>query len=76
MESNGMYLARKDISNKLIIFGSDRKKIGRIPPLDRKKSCLKRIRVMTQRRRFVEVGTLLKGNGKDSVIVDKVLSYF
>ena len=48
MESNGMYLARKDISNKLIIFGSDRKKISRIPPLDRKKSFLKRIRVMTQ----------------------------
>ena len=26
MESNGMYLARKDISNKLMIFRIDRKK--------------------------------------------------
>ena len=32
--------------------------------------------VMTQRRKEVEVGTLLLGNGKNNVIADKVLSYF
>ena len=32
--------------------------------------------VTTQRRRQVEVGTLLLGNDKNSATVDKVLSYF
>ena len=41
----------------------------------RKKLCLKRIRVTTQGRREVEVGTLLLGNDKINVIADKVLSY-
>ena len=36
-------LARKDISNKLMIFRSDRKN-GRILPFGGKRSCLKRIR--------------------------------
>ena len=36
-------LAREDVSNKLMIFGSHRKK-GGILPFDRKRSCLKRIR--------------------------------
>ena len=31
---------------------------------------------MTQRRKEVEVGTLLLGNDKNNVIADKVLSYF
>ena len=48
MESNDMYLVRKDISNKLIIFRSERKKNGRILLFDRKRSCLKRIRVTTR----------------------------
>ena len=55
MESNGMYLARKDISNKLMILRSDG-----IPLFYRKRPCLKRIRVMTQGRRVVEVGTLVR----------------
>ena len=55
MESNGMYLARKDISNKLMILRSDG-----IPLFYGKRPCLKRIRVMTQGRRVVEVGTLVR----------------
>ena len=43
MESSGIYSARKDISKKLMIFESD-KNGDRIPPFDRKTSCLKRIR--------------------------------
>ena len=32
--------------------------------------------IATQGRRKVEVGTLLLGNDKNNVIVDKILSYF
>ena len=76
MESNGMYFAKKDISNKLMIFRSARKNPSRILPFDGKRSSLKRIRVATQGKRVVEVGILLIGNDKNNVIVDKVLSYF
>ena len=34
------------------------------------------IRVMTQEREEVEVGTLLLGNDKNNVIVNYLLSYF
>ena len=60
MEPNGMYLARKDISNKLVILRSDG-----IPLFYGKGPCLKRIRVMAQGRRVVEVGSLLLGNDKN-----------
>ena len=56
-------MTRKDISNTLIIFESDRKKW-------QKKVTGK------QGRRYVEVGTLLLGNDKNNIIADKVLSYF
>ena len=43
----------------------------------RKRLCLKRIRGYdTEESGKVEVGTLLIGNRKNSVIADKVLSYF
>ena len=38
-----MDLARKNISNKLVIIGTGRKKCG-IPSFDGKNTCLKRIR--------------------------------
>ena len=37
---------------------------------------LKESSVTTQRRREVEVGTLLLGKNKNNVIADKVLRYF
>ena len=55
--------------------GVTEKKTG-ILLFDRKRSSLKRIRVLTQARRVVEVGTLLLGRDKSNVIVNKVLSYF
>ena len=42
----------------------------------RTRSCLKKKMVMKQGTKKVEVGTLLLGNDKNSVIVNKVLSYF
>ena len=41
-----------------------------------KRSCLKESGVATQGRKEVEVGTLLLGNDKNNVIVNKVLSCF
>ena len=58
-----------------MIFGSEEKN-GRILGFTRKSSLLKRIRSYNTGRREVEVGTLLLGNDKNSVIADKVLSYF
>ena len=40
------------------------------------RSFLKKKMVMKQGRKKVEVGTLLLGNDKNNVIVNKVLSYF
>ena len=63
------------MSNKLMILGSDRKKMMEICRL--KETCLKRIRGYdTEESGKIEVGTLLLGNGKIGVIADKVLSYF
>ena len=62
------------MSNKLMIFGSNRK-IGRMS-VWQKSSCLKRIRVMTQGRREVEVGIALLSNDEKNVIGKNVLSYF
>ena len=61
-------LARKDISNKLMIFGSEKQK--------QQNSAVRQKKVMILGRREVEVGTLLLGNDKNNVIADKVLSYF
>ena len=57
-----------------MIYGSDRKK-GRIWP-NKVISEKKKKMVMKQGRKKVEVGTLLLGNDKNNVIVNKVLSYF
>ena len=56
-----------------MIYGSDRKK-GSIWP--NKVISEKKKMVMKQGRKKVEVGTLLLGNDKNNVIVNKVLSYF
>ena len=61
-------LARKDISNKLMTFGSDKQK--------QQNSAVQQKKVMILGRREVEVSTLLLGNDKNKVIADKVLSYF
>ena len=61
-------MARKDISNKLMIFGSEKQK--------QQNSAVRQKKVMILGRREVEVGTLLLGNDKNNVIADKVLSYF
>ena len=66
-------MARKDISNKLIIFKSD-KKNDRTSQFARK-GHWKESAVTTQGRTDVEVGTLLLNTDKN-VIVDKVLSSF
>ena len=57
-----MYLARKNISNKLMILRSDRKN-------DRKRSCLERIRVYDTG--YVEVGFLWLGNDKKMSLLIK-----
>ena len=66
-------LARKDISKKLVTFGSDRKKMAEFRCSAEKGHALKESGVTTQRE--VEVGILLLVNDKN-VTVDKVLSYF
>ena len=63
------------MSNKLMIFGSNRK-IGRMSLFGRKSSWLKRIRVMTQGRREVEVGIALLSNDEKNFNDKNVLSYF
>ena len=56
----------------VMIFGSNRK-IGGVPLFGRKRSCLKRIKVMTQVRMEMEVGTLLLSSDKNSVIAKNVI---
>ena len=68
-------MARKDISNKLMILGSDRKKRWN-SVIWQKKVMSEKKRVTKKGRREVDVGTLLLGNDKNNVIVDKKLSYF
>ena len=74
-----MYLARKDISNKLMIFGCDRKK--------QQNSAFQLKKVMSGKNTWEEGGYntgeeggggrhFLIGNDKNNVIADKVLSYF
>ena len=57
-------MAKEDISSKLMIFRSDRKKNRQNPTIGRKKSYLKGIRGYATMYKEVEVGTLLIGNGK------------
>ena len=65
---------RKDMSNKLMIFGSNRKKVA-FQRLAEIGHVWKESWVTTQGRREVEVGTLLLSNDKN-VIAKNVLSYF
>ena len=62
-------MARKDISNKLMIFGSD-KNYGGV--WLKKVMSEKNQGFTTQERKEVEVGTLLLGNDKNNVIADQV----
>ena len=55
-----------------MIIGSNRK-IGGVPLFGRKRSCLKRMKVMTQVRMEVEAGTLLLSSDKNSVIAKNVI---
>ena len=57
------------MSNKLMIFGSNRKNW-------RKKVMLEKNRVTTQGRREVDVGTLFLSNDENNVIAENVFSYF
>ena len=59
-----------------MIFGHGRKKLVEFCCLVEKRLCLKRIRVYNTGGREVGVGTLLLVNNKNSVIANKVLSYF
>ena len=61
-------MSRKNISNELMTFGTDRKKQQNSA---KKRSCLKESGIMTQGRREQ---ALLLGNGKNNVIANK--NYF
>ena len=63
-----IYLGRKDISNKLMISGSDRKKPDWVPLFGRKRPCVKRIRW--------KYALFCLDNDKNNAIADKVLIYF
>ena len=63
------------MSNKLMIFESNRKK-GGILSFNSQWSCLKKSGVTTQGRREVEVAILLLNNDKNNVTAENVLSYF
>ena len=62
------------MSNKLMIFASNRKKVE-FCCLVEKGHVWKELGVMTQGRRELEVGTLFLSNDKN-VIAENVLSYF
>ena len=62
--------AMKDISNKLIIFGSDRQ-IRRNSAVWRKKFMTEKIRDYVTGEEGGEVGTLLVSNDKSNVISNK-----
>ena len=68
-------MARKDVSNKLMIFESGRKKQGNSAIQQKKAMFEKNQGVITQGRKEVEVDTLLLGNDKNNVIVNKVFIY-
>ena len=59
------------MSNKLIIFGGNRKK-GGVPTFSGKRSCLKRIKGYDTGQGEVEVGTLLLRDNKNNVIAKNV----
>ena len=65
-------LAKKDVSDKLIIFGSNRKN-GGIPSVGGRRSG--QTGVMTQGRREIKVGTLFLSNDENNVIAENVLSF-
>ena len=65
-------MTRKDISNKLIIFGSDRKKTTEFCHLAEKGHVWEGSGVVTHRKRELEIGTLLTGNDKNNVIADEI----
>ena len=69
-------MARKDISNKVMIFESDRKKQQNSAVWWKKVMSGKNSGVTTQGRKEVEVDTVLLGSDKSNAIVNKVLSYF
>ena len=69
-------MARKDISNKVMIFESDRKKQQNSAVWWKKVMSGKNSGVTTQGRKEVEVDTVLLGSDKSNGIVNKVLSYF
>ena len=69
-------MARKDISNKVMIFESDRKKQQNSAVWWKKVMSGKNSGVTTQGRKEVEVDTVLLGSDKNNAIVNKVLSYF
>ena len=60
-----------------MIIGSDRKKLWKKVTSEKNQGLQHRVgQGRTQGSREVEVGIFLLGNGKNNVIVDKVLSYF
>ena len=65
------YNGIKIYQDKLMIFGSDRKKWQNADVQGKKGHIWKEWRFMTQGRRKVEVGTLLLGNDKNQVISSK-----
>ena len=64
-------MAKKDLSDKLIIFGSNRK--NGIPLVGGRRSG--QTGVMTQGRREIKVGTLFLSNNESNVIAENVLSF-
>ena len=69
------YRFPKDMSNKLMVFRSKRKKVEFHRSAE-KGRVWKEPWVMTQGKREVELGALLLSNDKNNVIAEKVLSYF
>ena len=63
------------MSNKSMIFGSNRKNDGTLPLVE-KGHIWKESGVTTQGRRQVEVGTLLPSNDENNIIAKNILSYF
>ena len=63
------------MSNKLMIFGSNRKN-GGIPPFDGKRSRLNRIRSYDTGKEEGGSGTLLLNSDENNVIAENVLNYF
>ena len=69
------YRFAKDVTNKLMIFGSNRK-IGGFRRAAKKGHVWKELGVTTQVKMDVEVGTYLLSNDKNNVIAKNILRYF